>query len=310
MFPVFIAMTTGMAFGYFFRKQCRYFSFLDTATAWIVRLLLFLLGFGIGGDKALLIQLPQLGLKALVLAVSAIIGSVLFASMIMGGPGRSRLRASEKNTPAVGAGIYRWKSVSGSLIAVAAFLSGLPIGMLMTGIPEPPFNPAGVVLYLLMFMVGIGAGADPTSLSIIKKHGFRLVLLPLAVVIGTMTATLVTALLWPSLPIRESLAVGAGFGYYSLSSLIIRELAGGDWAAVALLSNISREIITLLSAPLLVKAAGPTAPAAAGGATSMDTTLAATVQSAGRGWAAPALFSGFVLTLLTPFAVTLILTIH
>ena len=51
------------------------------------------------------------------------------------------------------------------------------------------------------------------------------------------------------------------------------------------------------------------APAAAGGATSMDTTLAATVQSAGRAWAVPALFSGIVLTVLTPFAVTLILTI-
>ena len=50
-------------------------------------------------------------------------------------------------------------------------------------------------------------------------------------------------------------------------------------------------------------------PAAAGGATSMDTTLAATVQCSGRAWAVPALFSGVVLTLLTPFAVTLILTV-
>ena len=174
---------------------------------------------------------------------------------------------------------------------------------------EPSLDPTGFVLYLLMFLVGIGAGADPTALTMMKKHGLRLLLLPIAVIIGTFSACLVTALLWPALPVRESLAVGAGFGYYSLSSLVIRELSGGDWAAVALLSNIAREIITLLFAPILAGLAGPAAPAAAGGATSMDTTLAATVQSAGRSWAVPALFSGVVLTVLTPFAVTLVLTI-
>jgi uncharacterized membrane protein YbjE (DUF340 family) len=143
----------------------------------------------------------------------------------------------------------------------------------------------------------------------LKRHGFRLALLPAAVVVGTLGAVALTALLWPGMPMRESLAVGAGFGYYSLSSLIIREFSGNDWAAVALLSNISREILTLLLAPLIARIAGPAGPAAAGGATSMDTTLAATVQSSGSAWAVPALFSGVVLTILTPFAVTLILTI-
>ena len=172
-----------------------------------------------------------------------------------------------------------------------------------------PFDPAGLVLYALMFLVGIAAGADPTAVATIREHGPRMALLPLAVVVGTLAGSLAAALAWPGLPVRESLAVGAGFGYYSLSSLVIRELSGGDWAAVALLSNILREIITLLAAPLLAGIGGPAAPAAAGGATSMDTTLAATVQCSGRAWAVPALFSGVVLTVLVPFAVTLILTL-
>lgn len=307
MLPVLIAMITGMLLGFFLRGRHYLFRVLDPATTWIIRLLLFLLGFGIGSDRAILAQVPVLGLKGLAIAVAAILGSVLAARLLIGKP---ELEYADGGNAAAGVGgAGRWRALSGSLLAAAAFLVGLPAGALIHGLPNFSFDPATPVLYLLMFLVGMGAGADPTALSMIKKHGIRLVLLPLGVVIGTISGTFILSLLWPALPPRESMAVGAGFGYYSLSSLVIRELSGGDWAAVALLSNISREILTLLFAPLLVQSAGPVAPAAAGGATSMDTTLAATVQSSGRAWAVPALFSGIVLTLLTPFAVTLILTI-
>ncbi len=49
------------------------------------------------------------------------------------------------------------------------------------------------------------------------------------------------------------MAVGAGFGYYSLSSIFITEYKGPELGTIALLSNITREIITLLFAPLLVR---------------------------------------------------------
>ena len=39
---------------------------------------------------------------------------------------------------------------------------------------------------------------------------------------------------------------GSGFGYYSLSSIFITEYKGAELGTIALLSNISREIITLL----------------------------------------------------------------
>ena len=311
MLLVLLAMITGIATGFILRGRPRLLIVLEPVTTWIVRLLLFLLGFGIGSDRALLTQVPILGVKGFILAVSAVIGSVLAARLMVGRPGKAGFGGKDAApvTAAAAPGNERWKAILEILFTATAFILGLPAGALISGLPKLPYDPANAVLYLLIFLVGIGVGADPTAVTMIKKHGIRLVLLPLAVVIGTLAGTLVTALLWPSLPIRESMAVGAGFGYYSLSSLVIRELSGGEWAAVALLSNISREILTLLIAPLLVRMAGPAAPAAAGGATSMDTTLAATVQSAGRAWAVPALFSGIVLTVLMPFAVTLILTI-
>lgn len=58
---------------------------------------------------------------------------------------------------------------------------------------------------------------------------------------------------------------GIGFGYYSLSSIFITEYKGTELGTIALLSNIVREMITLLLSPLLVKVAGPLAPIAARG---------------------------------------------
>lgn len=312
MIAVIIALAVGMVVGFWGREQSRLFSLLDVLTMWIIRLLLFFLGTDIGSDGELLAQIPLLGAKGLVLAVASVVGSVLAARVMVGRLGAvsadygKEIKTGGEKLEDVPGG--RRKALGGSLAAVAAFALGIGAGILAPGFGDLSFNPTTVILYILMFFVGMATGADPTALATIRKHGLRMTLLPLAVVIGTAFGCLGVALVWSEVSIRESLVVGAGFGYYSLSSIVIKEIAGGEWAAVALLSNVFREIITLLAAPLFVWLGGPAGPAAAGGATSMDTTLAVTVQCSGRAWAVPALFSGVILTVLVPFAVTFILT--
>jgi uncharacterized membrane protein YbjE (DUF340 family) len=78
---------------------------------------------------------------------------------------------------------------------------------------------------------------------------------------------------------------------------------------VALLSNIFREVATLLTTPILVRYFGKLAGIASGGATAMDTTLPVISRYSGKEYAIIALFSGIVLTILVPFLVTFILTV-
>lgn len=73
---------------------------------------------------------------------------------------------------------------------------------------------------------------------------------------------------------------------------------------VALLSNIMREMITLLCAPLLVRWFGNLAPISAGGATTMDTTLPIIARYAGQEFAVVSIFHGFVIDFSVPFLVT------
>ena len=162
-------------------------------------------------------------------------------------------------------------------------------------------------LYVLMFLVGIGIGVDKKAWEVLKNARLKIVLVPLTIITGTLTGVAFMSLFLKDISLRESLAVGAGFGYYSLSSIFISQISGKTLGVVALISNISREIITLLGTPLLLKYFGKLAPIASGGATSMDTTLPVITRFTGKEYAVISVFSGIVLTILVPFLVTFIL---
>ena len=109
--------------------------------------------------------------------------------------------------------------------------------------------------------------------------------------------------------LTDSLAVGAGFGYYSLSSIFIADLRGPELATVALLCNVMREIFTLLAAPLVARRAGPLAAVSIGGATTFDTTLPVITRAAGAPYAVVSIFHGCVLDFSVPFLVTFFCTL-
>ena len=123
-------------------------------------------------------------------------------------------------------------------------------------------------------------------------------------ILGTLSAAAAISLLFPHRSAADCMAVGAGFGYYSLSSIFITEYKGPELGTIALLSNIMREIITLLCAPLLVRWFGNLAPISAGGATTMDTTLPIITRYAGQKFVVVSIFHGFVVDFSVPFLVT------
>ena len=164
-------------------------------------------------------------------------------------------------------------------------------------------------LYALMFFVGIGIGADSNALKVIRKTKVKIILVPICVIIGSLIGAAVMSLFMSEIGVIEAMAVASGFGYYSLSSIFITEISGETLGVIALLSNISREIITLLATPFFVKYFGKLGGIVSGGATSMDTCLPIISESTGKEWAIIAVFSGVVLTIIVPFLVPFILSI-
>jgi len=161
----------------------------------------------------------------------------------------------------------------------------------------------------LMFCVGVSLGSDPETLKSFKKINPRLLLLPLLTIVGTLVGAAIIGMLLPNRSVVDSMAVGSGLGYYSLSSIFITEFKGAELGTIALLSNISREILALLLAPVFVKYFGKLAPIAAGGATTMDTTLPIIMKFSGKEYMVLSVFHGFVTDLSVPFLVTLFCSI-
>ncbi len=198
--------------------------------------------------------------------------------------------------------------MKGSLIILAFFIAGL-IGGIYHIFPEWLLNEdlSSYALYVLMFLVGISIGSDKNAFHILRKINVKVVLVPLSIVAGSLLGTALISFMLPGINVKEAMAVGAGFGYYSLSSIFISQISGQELGVIALLSNIFREIITLLAVPLMVRYFGKLAGIAAGGATAMDTTLPVIVKYTGKNYGIIAIFSGIILTILVPVLVTFIL---
>lgn len=195
--------------------------------------------------------------------------------------------------------------MKGSLIIVGFFILGIIFGL--TGwlhIDDFGFDVSFTALALLMFCVGISVGSDFSALKSLRTQSRTLLFLPLITIIGTLAGCAAVSLAFPHRSLTDMLAIGSGFGYYSLSSIFITEYRGPELGTVALLANIAREIITLLGAPLLYKWFGPLAPISSGGATSMDTTLPIITSVSGKEFVVLSIYHGFVVDFSVPFLVT------
>ncbi|OBQ45904.1 lysine exporter LysO family protein [Halodesulfovibrio spirochaetisodalis] len=199
--------------------------------------------------------------------------------------------------------------MKGSLIILSFFIAGCLVGH-MESVPSWLLNDAlsTYTLYALLFLVGMSIGFDSHCWQILRQLHLKVLLVPTAIVIGTAAGSVAAWCLIADMPLRDVFAVGAGFGYYSLSTVIITNMGDPILGSVALLSNIIREILTLLGTPLLVRFFGKLAPVASGGATAMDTTLPIIVKFTSERYGIIAVFSGMVLTVLVPFLVTFIMT--
>ncbi|PWJ43125.1 lysine exporter LysO family protein [Sediminitomix flava] len=197
--------------------------------------------------------------------------------------------------------------MKGTLLILLFFVAGCTLsvfGFIPTVLVENDFST--YALYILMFLVGIGIGIDKRAIKMLKGANLGLFLVPLSVGIGSIIgAALINLAIGQGF--KEGMAVGAGFGYYSLSSIYITELHGEALGVVALLSNIMRELLTLLITPLLVKFTGNLSPIASAGATSMDTTLPVISQYSGKDYVVVALFNGILLTIAVPLLIPFIL---
>ena len=162
-------------------------------------------------------------------------------------------------------------------------------------------------LCLLLFFVGIDIGDNSSVFINLKTYGKKIWFLPFSTIIGSLLGGFLGSLFLP-ISIGEGLAISSGLGWYSLSAIELSKISA-ELGSVAFLSNVFREILAILTIPLIAKSIGSFESISTAGATAMDTLLPVINKSNSSDISIIAFFSGVVLTTSVPILVPLIVNI-
>lgn len=181
------------------------------------------------------------------------------------------------------------------------YVNGVWGGVVVDGFMSVVFDGA---LLVLLFVMGLGFGLDKEALSRLRRVGFRILVLPLCIAGGSIFGGFVGGLVF-GVPIVGSMAVCAGFGWYTLAGPLVGQLMGSELGALGFVVNFLRELLTIVTVSVTAKM-GKYVTVAIGGATTMDTTLPVIVRYCGSEALIAAFSSGFVLSAAAPFAIAAI----
>jgi len=305
-------------------KLLKYTSLTDRIFSVALYLLLFSMGLKLGQNRDVLANLPMVGILAVTSTLFACAGTVslqiLFIPVY-----RDLERAIADGTSKVklssyGNEISHLQPLQGSrkismlfhnlkkpLLLLVLVALGTGVGYLL---PLVAIVRDGTVsnwiLYFLLFIIGMQMAGSGARLG---KMLFQpaVLLVPAVTIVGTLAGSLGTMMFEGMTPGR-ALALGSGFGWYSLSGVLISNLGDPMLGAAAFIANLLRETLAFLSIPLLRFTGRCESGIGIAGATSMDVTLPAVEDSWGAGVIPLSVAHGVILSFLVPFLVPLFMS--
>lgn len=157
------------------------------------------------------------------------------------------------------------------------------------------------------FVAGIEIGSNRSLLKRIctPKNMALAVALPLGTVIGSLGGAYFSHFV-TGIGAADSVLVGSGLGWYSLSSVIISTMHSTELGTIAFFANMLREVSSFVLIPILARW-HKLICIAPGGAGTMDSLLPLVIKAAGMHIAMFSFINGLVLSLLVPVLLSLLL---
>ena len=146
---------------------------------------------------------------------------------------------------------------------LGSVICGLLVGLVFLKFTAVEFETINAVaamairvgLCVLLVLIGLELGAEGTVMRNIREAGLRILSVPFATIVATLAGAAVCSLFLP-VSLHESLAIGAGFGWYSLAPGIIMDQGYLTAGAISFLHNILRELLSILTIPLVARHIG------------------------------------------------------
>lgn len=166
---------------------------------------------------------------------------------------------------------------------------------------------SGNILYLLMITVGISVGLNRQVFQKIKEYNIKIIIIPIGTILASVVGGFVSSWIL-GIDGKVGAAIASGLGWYSLSGVLITELAGAQFGTIAFMSNLIREIIAFVIIPFVAKNFNHYTAIAPAGATSEDTTLSMLIKYTSEDVVVMAIFHGIICSAMVPILIKLFLT--
>lgn len=274
-------------------------------------LLIFTLGAELGANEEIVASLGIIGLNAFLITAAAMAGSLLAVHIL-----RKYILKLDKHGQPAGSAQTQEKhgekvKVDHTLTLLIVFTVALGMVLGHFVLPDALAVHYGQIiqlgLYLLLFLVGLDLGRHEGMLPSVRQAGLRVILVPLAVMVGTFTVTALAGLLLPLGP-KDCMAAAAGFGWYSLAPTLLAPYSL-TVSATAFLSNVLHELFAIVLAPIVAQRFGYIETVALPGAAAMDTVLPVVVSATDQRMAIYSFTSGVILSLSVPLFIPAIIAL-
>lgn len=304
--------------------------FVNTIMLFCVSLLVFIMGIKMGSNEEVIDNLATIGVQSVVITLILWISAVLSVTLLrkilgMNKYGLTKLQQAQQMDAVKVLGdeqdaMEEEEKGSGNLMTILIIvfvIVGLAAGYLIVR-PYVTDKEAFEVLSgnimtaglcLMMMSVGFDMGIEGTVLGYLKQAGVRVLLFPLAVILGTTVAGVVISMIFNDLSLAESLAIGYGFGWYTFAPISIANAGFIMASAIAFLSNVIRELGGIVLIPLLAKRIGYIEVATLPGVASMDVCLPIVEKSTRQDIIVYSFVIGFSQGTLVPLLVNMALSL-
>lgn len=301
-----LALVLGMGSAHLLGKE-RFTHVSAYAQMLLVWLLLFFMGVNTGGIDGITSQFGTIGITALLITLFGVAGTILVAllfSFILTPSLRSEHIAIAKRKEQ--SFIRRlYDIIKEPLLLVSIVILGLVLRLGTNAFSWFDSSLVTYLLYVLLFSVGMGM--------VHRKISFKgvfadrsLFFLPLYTILGTYVGSLGVFVFTPY-TLAEVVGMLSGFGWYSLSGILITDLGYPVLGSISFLSNLLRESFSFFLIPLFGRLGRryyyPAVCTA--GATSMDVTLVLLSSHFGTRTMVGSIYHGVIMSLVAPLLIPL-----
>lgn len=263
---------------------------LNVSVARMVYLILFLMGISLAFVDNLVNHLGTIFTVSLVFL--ACISVANLAGLWLLDMRRGRL-SGERGAPA----ISKWALLLDSVWLCLVILAGVALGHFL----DPEWFAVDTLsewaLMLLLLLIGVQLRNSGMRLKQILLNPWGLAI-AMVVLVSSWGGGLAGAWIL-DMPLSHGLAFSSGYGWYSLSGILISDQLGPVLGSAAFINDLARELVAIMMIPALMRR-HPSCAVGYGGATAMDFTLPVLQRSGGVAVVPVAIVSGFILSLAAP----------